>query len=170
MRSFVGILCFLMFSTVLAGDLTVATVDMQRLFKEYPGTAPAQSELEKWIAQRKQDLEADQQVSVELQKELTNPKGHLTAEARKVKEEQFQESSQDFDKERNDVQTELANRQADMTQNLVTQIKAVVAQVAQQEGVDLVLDSADTAAIRNGKDLTEEVLKKFTKPATGENP
>lgn len=48
-----------------------------------------------------------------------------------------------------------------MTQALLGEIKVIVAKVAQNKGIDLVLDSDKTVYAKDSTDLTPDVLKNY---------
>jgi outer membrane protein len=162
MRFGVLICCFSAASAATAGNLKVATVDMKTLFKEYPGTLQAQKNFETQAREKKEDLADSQQDLADLRDELNDPKSSLSRKEREQKEKEFADESQNYQNEANHIQVELDDQDKEMTRMLMGQIKDIVAQVAKKEDVDLVLDSDDAVNIKNGLDLTEEVLRAFT--------
>ncbi len=142
-------------------DLRVATVDLQTLFKEYPGTLQAQKKFDEMAQEKKQDLADSEESLMDLQKELNNTKKAMSKKERSRKEKEFEEETQDYQNEKNTIQTELDDRNQEMTRLLMGQIKEVVAGIAQKEGVDLVLDTNDAVATKYQMDLTGEVLRSF---------
>lgn len=162
MRFIVLLMCFCVSAVVEAREFTVATVDMQLLFKEYPGTAPAQKKYNAFVADKKKELSDDKDTLEEMQNQLTSKKIRLSNEQKKEKLAEFQAQAQDYESEKSDIETELADKEQDMTQTLVQQIDGIVAGVAQAQGIDLVLDSNDAVGIPNGKDLTQVILEKFS--------
>jgi len=163
MRSLALITCFLAVSGARAEALRVATVDMSLLFKQYPGTAEAQKQLDDWAQEKKQDLAESQEDLMNLQEELKNPPKALSRKEKRSKQEELDRESQDYMEEKQRLQDELASRNQEMTEAIAEKIRVVVAEVAQKEGFNLVLDSADTCYARSGADLTEEVLRAFSK-------
>jgi outer membrane protein len=160
MRFFTLLCCFLAASTVMAKEFTIGVVDLQRLFKEYPGTAVAQKKFNTYADSKKQDLADAQKVLKDLQTQLSS--GTLSEKAKKDKQDQFQQQYQDFQDQKDHAQTEIANREQEMTQTLLSQIKDIVAKVANSENVDLVLDSNNIVDVKTSVDLTADVLKKFS--------
>jgi outer membrane protein len=160
MRFLTLLFCFLAASSVMAKDFTIGVVDLQKLFKEYPGTATAQKKFNTFADAKKQDLLDAQKVLQDLQKELSS--GKLSDKVKKEKQDEFQQQYQDLEDQKNHAQTEIANREQEMTQTLLGQIKDIVAKVADSEGVDLVLDSNNVVDVKVSVDLTADVLKKFS--------
>ena len=171
MRFLILICLFSAVSTAMAKDFTVATVDMQVLFKQYPGTYPAQKKLDDLTLEKKQDLADSEETLGDLQKELNAPKGALSRKERKRKEEEFEEEAEDYQNEKNRIENELEERNQEMTRLLMGRIRDMVAGIAKKEGVDLVLDSNDAVANPYSLDLTGEVLRAFAqlKPETADS-
>jgi outer membrane protein len=161
MRFGVLICCFLAVSAAIAGNLKMAMVDMKTLFKEYPGTLQAQKNFEARAREKKEDLADSQQDLADLQDELNDPKSSLSRKERERKEKEFAEKSQNYQNEAKHIQLELDDQDNEMTLMLMGQIKDIVAQVAKKEDLDLVLDSDDAVDVKNGLDLTGEVLRTF---------
>jgi len=164
MRFLTLLCCFLAASTVMAKSFVIGTVDLQRLFKEYPGTAAAQKKFNAFADGKKKDLLDSQKVLQDLQTELSS--GKLSDKVKKEKQDEFQQQYQDLEDQKNHAQTEISNREQEMTQTLLGQIKDIVAKVADSEGVDLVLDSNNIVDVKTSVDLTADVLKKFSTTKT----
>ncbi len=165
MRFFTLLCCFLISSAAFAKDFTVATVDLQKLFKEYPGYDVAQKKF-KDLAQKKQaDLQESAQDLQELQNELKSSSSVYSAKQKKAKEAELKQKAHDLDAAENDARTFLAAKESAMTQSLLDEIKVIVAGVAKEKGVDLVLDADKTVYVNGGTDLTDAILKSFKKVA-----
>jgi Skp family chaperone for outer membrane proteins len=85
MRFFTLLCCFLISSAAFAKDFKAATVDLQKLFKEYPGYDAAQKKF-KDLAQKKQaDLQESAQDLQELQNELKSSSSVFSAKGKRPK-------------------------------------------------------------------------------------
>ncbi len=160
MRYLILSLCFLVSSSVMADGFTIATVDMQKLFKAYPGTVAAQKKFDAYTQKQKAELVDSQKILVKLQKELDGSTT-LSDSAKQDKLKAFQDESQNFQDEKTRIQTDLTAKEQEMTQTIVGKIKDIVSTVAQKDKVDLVLDNTDTLSVKGGVDLTDEVLVAF---------
>lgn len=159
MRYLILLLCFMVSSAVMAGDFTMATVDMQKLFKAYPGTPVAQKKFDAYTQKQKAELEDSQKILVKLQNELQATT--LSDSDKQDKLKAFQDESQNFQDEKTRITNDLTEKEQEMTQAIVGKIKDIVATVAQKDKVDLVLDDADTVNVKSALDLTDEVLAAF---------
>lgn len=163
MRFFTLLCCFLIASAASAKDFRVATVDLQKLFKEYPGYDTAQKKFKDMAEKKQKDLQESAQDLQELQNELKSSSSVYSAKQKKQKETELKQKAHDLDTAENEARTYLASKESEMTQTLLDEIKVIVANVAKDMGVDLVLDSEKTVYVNGGTDLTDNVLKSFKK-------
>ncbi|HXL73344.1 MAG TPA: OmpH family outer membrane protein, partial [bacterium] len=162
MRYLTLLLCFLTASTVMAKDFTSATVDMQKLFKAYPGTLPDQNKFAALTKTRKKDLMDSEKILEKMKEDLTGPDAaSFTTAERDAKGKEYDDERQNLEDMQSRIQNELAQKEAEMTQAIVEKIKVIVAVIAKKHDVDLVLDTRDTESVEGGLDLTDEVLTSF---------
>lgn len=166
MRFLVLLFFLLAVSPASAREFYVGIVDLQTLFKEYPGTTPAQNKFNDLAAEKKQDLADMAQNLGELQAKLTKTGSGLSPAKRKLMEKEFATETKDFENEKNHIQVELQDRNQEMTQMLMGQIREVVARIAKKYQVDVVMDKDDVVGVRFGIDLTTEVLRAFAEAKT----
>jgi outer membrane protein len=161
MRFLTLLCCFFVASVVMARDFTVGTVDLQQLFKEYPGTKKDQKKFNAMADKKKQDLTDAVEELRDLEKALKDSGSVLSKSEMKKKQDEYTTKARAFQEQENQIQTDLAAKEQEMTQNLLTQIKAIVAKVAEKDGIDLVLDADKTVYAKNATDLTPDVLKNY---------
>lgn len=163
MRFLVLLLCFGFVSPVLAKEFSVATVDLQKLFKQYPETKKAEDRLAAMAELKKKDLADSAQELQDLQKELDGSGSILSAKTKARKETEFKDKAQKYQTLKDQIQTELAMKENEMSQQILKEIKDLAAAEAKQRGIDLVLDTEKTVYVRDGVDLTDDILKSFGK-------
>lgn len=163
MRFFILLCCFLVASAASAKDFRVATVDLQRLFKEYPGTDAAQKKFKDMAEKKQKDLQDSAQDLQELQTEIKDSSSVLSAKQKKQKETELKEKAHDLDAAENQARTYLSTKESEMTQSILDEIKVIVAGVAKDKGADVVLDVDKVVYVNGGVDLTDDVLKSFKK-------
>ena len=161
MRFFTLLCCFFVASVVMARDFTVGTVDLQKLFKEYPGTKKAQKKFNAMADKKKQDLTDAAEELRDLEKQLKDSGSVLSKKEMKQKQDEYTTKARAFQEQENQIQTDLAGKEQDMTQALLVDIKAIVAKAATKNGIDLVLDADKTVYAKNATDLTDEVMKNY---------
>jgi Skp family chaperone for outer membrane proteins len=162
MRYLILLFYFLAVSAGIAGDFSTATVDMQKLFKAYPGTLPAQNKFDELTKSRKKELLASEKILEKLKEELTGPDAaSFTTAERDAKGKEYDDERQNLADMQTRIQNELAEKEQEMTQVIVSKIKVIVATIAKKHDLNLVMDTGDTISITNGLDLTDEVLADF---------
>lgn len=165
MRIIALLFCFLAASVVQAKDMKVGTVELKKLFSEYPGTKSAQKKFVAMAEKKKKDLVESEQELSDLQKELKGSSSVLSAKQRKSKEAEYKTMLQDLQQKETTVQNDLQTKESEMTGAILDEIKALVAKAAKDKGVDLVLDSEKTVYVKDGVDLTQDVLKSYKSDA-----
>jgi outer membrane protein len=161
MRWITFLCCLLAVSLAQAKDLKIATVDLQKLFTEYPGTKKAQDKFNA-LAKKKVDDLGDQKKEIQdLNDDLQKSSSILTKKQRKDKQYILQRKMEDYQAKQGEISNELKAKEGEMTQEILTQVKAIVAGVAKAKGFDLVLDGEKAVYVREGTDLTPEVLKSY---------
>ena len=169
------------FAVAQAADLKVATVDLQRLFKDYYKTHEANAEMMKVrqevdgeVKKRVEKIQPLEKELQEMQKRAQDPS--IADKTKKELVEQFQLKQNEFVALRKELQ-EFANRKqrALQEQNLVKRneilgdIRKLTDELAKDGKFDLVIDSSAISALgtqvflfaKPGLDHTESVLKKL---------
>jgi outer membrane protein len=169
MRFITLLCCFLFASVVSAKDFRLATVDMQKLFNSFPGTEKAKKKLEDLEEKKKEDLADSKQELIDLQKELGGDSSLFTEKQRMKKEKEYNDKLSAYNQQTEQIQKELMAEESEMTQNIVDQIKKIVADVAADKGIDLVLDSDKTVYAKDPVDLTSDITDRYKKMADAES-
>jgi Skp family chaperone for outer membrane proteins len=163
MRFLTLLCCFFVAAASMAKDMKIGTVDLTKLFKEYPGTKNAQKKFNAMATKKQQDLADSLDEIKDLEKELKSSSSVLSTKQRKAKEKEYKEKAQAFQQQQNQITTDLQGKEQEMTSKLLDEIKAIVATVAKNQGVDLVLDAEKTVYAKDSVDLTAEVMKNYPK-------
>ncbi|MFB3885515.1 MAG: OmpH family outer membrane protein [Thermodesulfobacteriota bacterium] len=159
----VGIILFVggWFGPVLAAELKIGFVDIQRAVNECNAGKEAKKALTK-------EMEKFQRLIAEKQKELQTMKDTLdkqdkmlTPESRAAKEKEFQTKLRDFQRWGQDSQNDLTQKQKDLEKNIGTGVQKVVQKIAVDEGYTLILDKNEPMVLFSARsaDLTDQVIK-----------
>jgi outer membrane protein len=159
MRFITLLCCFLVASVLSAKDMKVGTVDLQKLFKEYPGTKTAQKKFTAMAQRKQKDLQDAADELKDMAADMESSKSVLSTKQKRQKQTEYETKEKDLRMQDAQIRTDLATKEAEMTQSILDEIKAIVAAAAKEKGVDLVLDSEKTVYINGGVDLTDDVLK-----------
>ncbi len=159
---FITFLCCVMVASVsFAKDYKVGTVDLKKLFNEFPGKKAGDIKMKELIQEKQADLLPLKKDLEKLQTELESSSAVLTKAEKKEKQYEFQKKMDDFTTQQKQMQSELADKDTEMTEKLLDQIKVIIGKIAKDKGVDLILDSDKTVYARDAVDLTEDVLKSY---------
>lgn len=146
---------------VSAKDLKIAVVDMQKLFNSYPGTQKAKDKLADMEKKKRDDLSDQAQELKDLEKDLSDSSSVLSETQRARKTKEYKSKLAAFSQDQDEAQKEVMAKESEMSQTIKGEIKDIVAAVAKDKGIDLVLDQDQTVYAMDAADLTENVLNKF---------
>lgn len=169
MRYLALLFSFLAVSTALADNLTLGIVDLQQLFKQFPGSPQAQAKYDALVQVKKAELEDSKGDLTDLNKAYKKAKNRAEKEELGKK---LQVAYQAFQDQQSHVQNELDQANQDMTDGILAQIRLIVSQIAQKHNLDLIVDKGNGIYAKGGLDLTSEVLRAFSdwKPSPTETP
>lgn len=153
----------LIFPSALQAGCKVGIVNMPKLLAEYPEAKAAHSQLMKDAGQRQETVAALGAEIERLTKEYNAGKKTWTEKQRKEKAYVIGKKEEDYEKARNLASSEIEDLQTKAGRIVYDKLKAVIAEVAKESGVDLVLDADQALYARESTDLTEKVMRKFTK-------
>jgi outer membrane protein len=160
---FIGIVLFLggWFGSVLAAELKIGCVDIQRAVNECNAGKEAKKTLTK-EAEKFQRLIADKQKELQAMKDTLDKQNKmLTPESRAAKEKEFQTKVRDFQRWGQDNQNELSQKQKDLESNIAMGIQKVVQKIGVEEGYSIILDKNEPMVLFASRsvDLTDQVIK-----------
>jgi outer membrane protein len=164
MRILTLLCCFLLASVSFAKETKIAAVDMQKLFRAYPGEQKAEKKFTAMAKLKDKELASEAEELKALEKELKNK----DVKDRNKKEKDFKKKLQAFEKKRNEAQKELGAKQREMSIKVSDEVKALIAIAAKKAGVNMVIDSEKVVYEEVDFDLTDEVLKLYPKSTADE--
>ncbi len=162
---FFCVLCItgLLLTSVQAKDLRIGVVDIESIvnnspeYKRIEGSLKKKSEdLGRPLQQREQEL--GQQIQ-EFQKQAQA--GIIKDEVRKRKESEFQEKIQAIQKSRDTAAKSFQDYYQQAMKPLMEKMNKAVAQVAEQENLDIIFPKAGTYVRDKSLDVTEKVRAVF---------
>jgi outer membrane protein len=149
----------LMTGTALASKIGV--VDTAKVVKEYDKTKDAQSRLEKEFEDKKVELKKMNDKLEKQQEELNAKKGIVAQKQFDSMKAKLEDDQDAFREKYKDVQATMGKKQRDVMENIVNDIKEVVAQIGKSDKYDLVLDKE--VSLYGGEDITYKVLDLLNK-------
>ena len=160
----VGLALLAMGGTAAAQNAKVGFVDVGRLLEDSPQAVAARQKLQNEFAPRNDELEKLHKEVTDLAQKLTNESDVMSEERRLEQEREVQRRRRDFERKRDEVREDLAIRRNEELGKLQEEVNAVVAEIASEEGFDLILTQAVALYASKRIDITERVLKKMNNP------
>lgn len=148
----------------------VGVIDPQTVIEKSKAGSRALAALKEHAQARETVMKHDQKELESLQEELKASEAKnakLSEEDKQRNQERFAQKYQAWQKQGQDFQNELAQKQKDLVQEYMKKIEETTSTVAKRHGFDVVIDkgSENTLKIvlfsRDGLDLTNEVVKEF---------
>lgn len=143
-----------------SAELKVAVIRSSDVVQDSPQYRQAEEQIKTEFDKRKDALEAQ---GKQLAQDIDNYKKNadvMTPDDREKKENELITRQNDFKFQQSKFQQDFQNRDRQMTQQLMGQIKDVITKIAKEKGYDLVLQDPVYAG-GAATDITDEVLKRL---------
>ncbi|HAK88286.1 MAG: hypothetical protein A2077_06770 [Nitrospirae bacterium GWC2_46_6] len=152
-----------------AEALKIGIVDLFRALNESDAGKKAKTDLEILIKSKQTAIDEKGKKLETLKGELEKQTAIISAEARKVKEEELERLARDFQRVVADSQAEVKKKEGELTGGIVKNLRDVINKIAQEEGYSLILERAEGLVLYSAKplDITDRVIKKHNEPKTG---
>lgn len=160
-----GRLAVLMLTLALPAlaQIKVGVIDSQRAILETAEIKKAQAELEAKFKPRQEQIEKLQRELQEINDKLQKGQGSLAPEAERDLQLQGQRKQRDLQRATEDLQSELDTRRNEILERVQRRMLEVVRKLAEEKGLDVVLDAGDTVYFKPALDLTAEVTAAYDK-------
>ena len=162
--------CFTGFGVVHAADsVKVGTVNFQKALNEVEQGKKAKAALKAEFDAKQKKLDMQQQELKKMQEDVEKQKGVLSQEALAGKQKMFMERYTELQKNMAGYREELVGKEAKMTGQILQNLKTVVADIAQKEGLTLVMESSQDAVlyVQSKEDLTGRVVSAYNQKFSG---
>jgi outer membrane protein len=179
--SFRGILSGLslalsLWSGAALADVKVGYVDLQRALAEVEEARAAKARLQSTLNTKQTELQKDEEAFLKEQEIVSKQAATMNEEAKKAKALELQNKYVAIMKRREAYQADLLESERRELQPILNRLNQVIAQIAQREGLTLVLDkNAGLLYAPPSLELTNEVVRLYNdqfkgKPAKAEAP
>jgi outer membrane protein len=159
----IGLILLGWFGSVLAAELKVAYVDIQKAVNESNAGKEAKKVITKEV-EKFQRLIADKQRELQTLKEsLEKQAPMLTSDARATREKDYQNKLREFQRWGEDTQNEINQKRAEMERNISMGFQKVIQKVGADEGYTLILEKNENIVLYVSKalDITDRVIKAY---------
>ncbi len=159
----VGMILLGWFGSVLAADLKIAYVDIQKAVNDSNAGKEAKKAITKDI-EKFQRLVADKQKELQTLKEsLDKQVLMLTPDARANKEKEYQNKLREFQRWGEDTQNEVNQKRMEMERNISVGLIKVIQKIGADEGYTVILEKNENIVLYASKviDITDRVIKTY---------
>lgn len=161
MRYVYAVIAALAFCSAGAAELKIGVVDAHRLTRESVPAQRASQQLEQEFAPRLQAIQARQQRTGELQRQLEKDAPVMSATDRRNAEQELTRATMDVERLQREYEEDLNARRNQELAALFERAHRVVQRIAESENYDLVLQ--DTVYRAPATDMTDRVLEALAK-------
>jgi outer membrane protein len=163
LRAALACLVFLLFGKAGLSEIKVGVVSLQRAVLESAEIKKAQAEMEAKYKPRQQEMEKLQRDLQAIQQQLQTNGEKLTAAAQSELTAQGQRKQRELQRLNDDLQADVnADRTEILTQSS-RKMQEVVRKLADEKGLDLVVDVTSTVFFKPALDLTAEAIAAYDK-------
>ena len=151
------------FGSVLAADLKIAYVDIQKAVNDSNAGKEAKKAITKDV-EKFQRLVADKQKELQTLKEsLDKQILMLTPDARANKEKEYQNKLREFQRWGEDTQNEVNQKRMEMERNISAALIKVIQKIGADEGYTVILERNENIVLFASKsiDITDRVIKAY---------
>ena len=159
----VGMILLGWFGSVLAADLKIAYVDIQKAVNESNAGKEAKKAITKDV-EKFQHIVADKQKELQTLKESLDKQAlMLTPDARANKEKEYQNKLREFQRWGEDTQNEVNQKRMEMERNISAALIKVIQKIGADEGYTVILEKNETIVLYASKliDITDRVIKAY---------
>ena len=159
----IGLILLGWFGSVLAAELKVAYVDIQRAVNECNAGKEAKKVITKEV-EKFQGLIANKQRELQTLKESVEKQAPmLTSDARATREKDYQNKLREFQRWGEDTQNEINQKRTEMERNISMGFQKVIQKVGADEGYTLILEKNENIVLYVSKalDITDRVIKAY---------
>jgi outer membrane protein len=156
------VVSLLVSAPVLAADnVKIGYVDVRTVVLDSKAGQQHKAEMDKFVKDKQAALKKEEEKLKTLQQSLEKEMLTLTEAQKQDKQRGFQEKVQAFQKSVQDDERELRQKDAEYTNKALEVIRKVIADVAKEEKVGLVLGKTEVLFAEDGMDLTPKVVQKY---------
>ncbi len=141
----------------------VAVINMQRAVLETAEIKRASADLEAKYKPRQAQMEKTRKELEDIQQKLQSMAGKLTAEAEAELNIQAQRKQRDLQRMGEDLQAEVDQERNEILTKSGRRMQEVVRKIAEEKGVDIVVDVSNTIYFKPALEITQEAVAAYDK-------
>jgi outer membrane protein len=157
----IGIIILGWFGSVLATDLKIASVDIQKAVNECNAGKEAKKTIQKEMEKLQRQFQDKQKELQTMKETLDKQSPMLTQEARTNKEKEFQTKVRDYQRWLEDNQKDIQQKGAEMERNILMGLQKVIQKLGADEGYTLIFEGNSLPYVSKALDITDRVIKAY---------
>jgi len=146
--------------------LRIGFVDVRAVMAESKTGKQIRAELDKYVKDKQASLKKEEEKLLSLKKSLEKEALTLSESQKQEKQKGFQEKVQGLRKMAEDADRELRQKDADYTNKALATIREIIAAVAKEEKVNLVLSRNEVLYGEDAMNLTAKVVARYDAQAS----
>jgi outer membrane protein len=163
LRGALACLVFLLFGKAAHGELKVGVVSLQRAVLETAEIKKAQGDMETKYKPRQQEMEKVQRDLDAIKQQLQTNAGKLTSAAEADLTAQGQRKQRELQRLNDDLQADVNAQRNDVLTQCSRRMQEVVRKLADEKGLDIVVDVQSTVFFKPVLDLTADAIAAYDK-------
>lgn len=158
-------IALLLFAAVGAASaqVKVAIINTQQAVGETADIKKAQGEMEAKFKPRQAEAEKLQKEIADLQNQLQTGQGKLTPQAEQNIQAQGQRRQRELQRITEDLQADVDRERNEILQRVGGRMQTVVQKMAEERGLDVVIDVSNTVYFKPALDITKEATAAYDK-------
>ena len=151
------------FGSVLAADLKIAYVDIQKAVNESNAGKDAKKLITKDVEKFQGQIADKQKILQTMKESLEKQAPMLNPDARATREKDYQNKLREFQRWGEDTQNEINQKRMEMERNISIGLQKVIQKVGADEGYTLILEKNESIVLFVSKalDITDRVIKAY---------
>lgn len=161
-----GVLAAMVFAGAAhAAEIKVGVIDMQKAIQETAAGKKAKKDLETEFNKKKKDLDKREADIKKMGEDFEKRSMAMNEESRLKKQNEIRGEMQKYQELAAKSQMEIQKRERDLTQPIVTKLRAILEEIAKKEDFTVILEKSEQSVMFAKKelDLTDRVVKDFDK-------
>ncbi len=163
----VVILALLVMNSPLRADTSakIGFIQTQRVILETKAGKEGYTTLQNLVDQRRQEMTAKENEIKKMEDDLAKQSQMLTDEARLEQRERLQRAVLDFQRMKEDAQTEIGNREKLLLDRIIDQLAEVIEKIGKEQGFTIILDADGPSVLYSDRalDISNLVIAEFDK-------
>lgn len=148
---------------VVAEDLKIAYVDMEKAFTECEAGKTAKGMFTRKLENLTRRIESQESELTRMRDELEKSSATLSSDARDEKEASYRQKYRDYQRLVKDSQDDLRREDSELTNKIVAGLLEVVEKVGKGGGYTLVLEKKSVLYAAQSIDITDQVVREMNK-------